>query len=161
METFWKDLHYGFRALTRNRGFAAIAVVSLSLGIGANTAIFSLVNAVLLKPLPFAEPEHLMMVFEDQSQIGFPRSDVAAANYIDWKSQNQSFEDMAVLNWKNLNLTGDGEPERILAHGASANFFPLLGVQPVIGRNFAHDEDKPDAPKVAILGYGLWKARYG
>ena len=161
METFWKDLRYGFRTLTRNRGFALIAVVSLALGIGANTAIFSVVNTVLLKPLPFAEPERLMMVWEDQSQIGFPRSDVAAANYVDWKQQNQSFEDMAALNWKNFNLTGDGDPERILAHGASANFFPLLGVQPVIGRNFTRDEDKPDAARVAILGYGLWKGRYG
>ena len=161
METFWKDLRYGFRTLIKNRGFSFVAVVSLALGIGANTAIFSLVNTVLLKPLPFAEPERLMMVFEDQSQIGFPRADVAAANYVDWKAQNQSFEDMAALNWKNFNLTGDGEPERILAHGASANFFPLLGVQPAIGRNFSPDEDKPDAPRVAIVGYGLWKGRYG
>ena len=161
METFWKDLRYGFRTLLRNPGFSIIAVVSLALGIGANTAIFSLVNAVLLKPLPFAEPDRLMMVWEDQSAIGFPRADVAAANYIDWKAQNQSFEDMAAINWKNFNLTGDGEPERIIAHGASANFFPLLGVQPFIGRNFSTDEDKPDATKVAILGYGLWQGRYG
>jgi putative ABC transport system permease protein len=161
METFWKDLRYGFHTLTRNRGFALIAVVSLALGIGANTAIFSLVNAVLLKPLPFAEPERLVMIWEDQSHLGFPRSDAAVANYVDWKSQNQSFEDMAALNWKNFGLTGDGEPERILAHGASANFFPLLGVQPLIGRNFSPDEDKPDSAKVAIIGYGLWKGRYG
>jgi putative ABC transport system permease protein len=123
METLLKDLRYGFRMLTKNPGFSVIAVASLALGIGANTAIFSLVNAVLLKPLPFSEPERLVMVWEDQSAIGFPRSDVAPANYADWKAQNQSFEDIAALNWKNFNLTGDGEPERILAHGVSANFF--------------------------------------
>jgi len=161
METLWQDLRYGIRTLVKNPGFSLIALASLALGIGANTAIFSLVNAVLLKPLPFAEPERLVMVWEDASAIGFPRDEVAPANYVDWKSQNQSFEDMATLNWKNFNLTGDGEPERVLAHGVSANFFPLLGVQPVIGRNFSAAEDKPDAAKVAILSYGLWQGRYG
>jgi predicted permease len=161
METLWQDLRYGFRTLARNPGFSVIAVVSLALGIGANTAIFSVVNAVLLKPLPFTEPERLVMVWEDASAIGFPRGDVAPANYGDWKSQNQAFDDMAALNWKNFNLTGDGEPERILAHGVTTNFFPLLGIQPVIGRNFSVEEDKPGAAKVAILSYGLWQGRYG
>lgn len=161
METLWQDLRYGFRTLKKNPGFSFIAVVSLALGIGANTAIFSLVNAVLLKPLPFMEPERLVMVWEDASAIGFPRDDVAPANYVDWKAQNQAFEDMAALNWKNFNLTGDGEPERILAHGVTANFFSLLGIQPVIGRNFSAEEDKPGTAKVAILSYGLWQGRYG
>jgi putative ABC transport system permease protein len=161
MQSFFGDLRYGFRTLRKNPGFSLIALISLALGIGANTAIFSVVNRVLLKPLAFVEPERLVMVWEDQSFIGFPRADAAPANYIDWKMQNQSFEDMAALNWKNFNLTGDGEPERILAHGVSANFFPLLGVHPVLGRNFLVDEDKPDAAKVAILGYGLWQSRYG
>jgi predicted permease len=161
MEALWQDLRYGFRTLTKNPGFSFIAVVSLALGIGANTAIFSLVNAVLLKPLPFTEPERLVMVWEDASAIGFPRGDVAPANYGDWKAQNQVFDDMAALNWKNFNLTGDGEPERILAHGVTANFFPLLGIQPVIGRNFSVEEDKPGGVKVAILSYGLWQGRYG
>jgi putative ABC transport system permease protein len=161
MATLWQDLRYGFRTLTKNPGFSFIAVVSLALGIGANTAIFSLVNAVLLKPLPFTEPERLVMVWEDASAIGFPRDDVAPANYVDWKAQNQVFEDMAALNWKNFNLTGDGEPERILAHGVTANFFPLLGIQPAIGRTFSIEDDKPGGVKVAILSYGLWRGRYG
>ena len=161
METLWQDLRYGFRTLTKNPGFSFIAVVSLALGIGANTAIFSVVNAVLLKPLPFMEPERLVMVWEDASAIGFPRSDVAPANYVDWKAQNHTFEDVAALNWKNFNLTGDGEPERILSHGVTANFFPLLGIQPVTGRNFSVEEDQPGADKVAILSYGLWQGRYG
>ena len=160
METLWHDLRYGFRTLTKNPGFSFIAVVSLALGIGANTAIFSLVNAVLLKPLPFPEPERLVMVWEDQSSIGFPRAEVAPANYVDFKAQNQTCEDMAALNWKNFNLTGDGEPERVLAHGVTANFFPMLGIQPAVGRNFSVEEDKPGAPRAAILSYGLWQGRY-
>src|SRR5262249_24101269 len=134
---------------------------TLALGTGANTAIFSLVNAVLLKPLPFFEPERLAMVWEDQSTIGFPRDEAAPANYVDWKAQQSVFEDMAALNWKNFNLTGDGEPERIFARGVSANFFPLLGIQPIVGRSFYSDEDKPGASKVVILSYGLWRVRYG
>ena len=161
METLWKDLRYGSRTLAKNPGFSIIAAISLALGIGANTAIFSLVNVVLLKPLAFAEPERLVLVWEDQSAIGFPRSDAAPANYVDWKNQNQVFDDLAALNWKDFNLTGDGDPERILAHGVTANFFTLLGVQPSVGRNFAPEEDTPESAKVAILGYGLWKGRYG
>ncbi len=160
MKGLSQDLRYGFRTLIRNPGFTAIAVVSLALGIGANTAIFSVVNAVLLRPLPFHDPERLVMVWEDASAIGFPRSDVAAANYMDWKAQNKVFEDMAPLNWKSFNLTGDGEPERILGHGVTSNFLSLLGVQPIIGRNFSVEEDNPDATRVAILSYGLWQGRY-
>src|SRR5262245_47969026 len=107
METFFHDLRYGFRTLIKQPGFSVIAVLSLALGIGANTAIFSVVNTVLLKPLPFKQPDDLVMVWEDQSSIGFPRADVAPANYVDWKTQNQVFEDIAALNWKNFNLTGD------------------------------------------------------
>lgn len=161
METFFHDLRYGFRTLFKHPGFSLIAVLSLALGIGANTAIFTVVNAVLLKPLPYSDPDRLVMVWEDQSVIGFPRADVAPANYVDWKNQNQAFEDIAALNWKNFNLTGDGKPERILAHGTSSNFLPLIGVQPIIGRNFSAEEDKPGSEKVAILSYGLWKGRYG
>lgn len=161
METLWQDLRYGFRALTKSPGFTAIAVLSLALGIGANTAIFSVVNAVLLKPLPFRDPERLVMVWEDQSAIGFPRDDVAPANFADWKMQQSVFEDMAALTWKSFNLTGDGEPERILAHGVTANFLPLLGIQPVLGCVFSPEEDRPGSGNVAILSYGLWQRRYG
>ncbi|HSB12532.1 MAG TPA: ABC transporter permease, partial [Blastocatellia bacterium] len=161
MLTLWQDLRYAARILLKKPSFTVVAVVTLALGAGANTAIFSLVNAVLLKPLAFSDPERLVMIWEDASAIGFPSSDVAPANFIDWKAQQSMFEDMAAINWKNFNLTGDGEPERVLAHGVSANFFPLLGVEPALGRNFSPDEDKPGAPRVAILGYGLWQRRYG
>src|SRR5689334_18139935 len=136
MENLLTDLRYGIRTALKNPGFSIIAIVSLALGIGANTAIFSLVNAVLLKPLPFHQPDRLVMLWEDQSSIGFPRAEVAAANYVDWKNQNQTLEDVAALNWKNFNMTSDGEAERVLARGVTANFFQLLGVEPVVGRKF-------------------------
>jgi predicted permease len=161
MESLIKEIRYGVRALLKHPGFTAIAVITLALGIGANTAIFSLVNAVLLKPLPFPDPDRLVMVWEDQSFIGFPRSEPAPGNYADWKAQQSVFEDMAALNWQPLNLTGDGEPEKISAYGVTANFCSLIGIQPAIGRNFTADEDKPGASKVVILSYGLWQRRYG
>src|SRR5258706_2675244 len=134
MDTLFKDIRYGVRGLVKHPGFTAIAVITLALGIGAYTAIFSLVNAVLLKPWPFPEAERLVMVYEDESNIGAPLSDPAPGTYADWKAQQSVFEDMAVLNWKPLNLTGDGEPERVPSYGITANAFPLIGVQPALGR---------------------------
>ncbi|MEK6323122.1 MAG: ABC transporter permease [Acidobacteriota bacterium] len=161
METLWQDLRYGIRMLARNPGFTSIAVLSLALGIGANTAIFSVVNAVLLRALPFPEPERLVMIWEDVSFAGFPRNTPAPANYADWKSQNSSFEDVAAMDGRSFNLTGDGEPEKVAAYGVTANFFPLLGVKPVLGRAFLPEEDKPEANKVVALSYRLWQQRYG
>ncbi|MFY9556566.1 MAG: ABC transporter permease, partial [Blastocatellia bacterium] len=161
METLIQDLRYGFRMLVRNPGFSVIAMLSLALGIGANTAIFSVVNAVLLRALPFPEPDRLVMIWEDVSFAGFPRNTPAPANYADWKAQNQSFEEVAALSERNFNLTGDGEPEKVVAYGATANFFPLLGVNPVLGRVFLPAEDTPEANKVVILSYRLWQSRYG
>jgi putative ABC transport system permease protein len=161
METLWRDLRYGFRMLRRNPGFTAIAVVSLALGIGANTAIFSVVNAVLLKGLPFIDPERLVMVWEDASFAGFPRNTPAPANYDDWKSRSDVFEDMAALSERSFNLTGDGEPERIVAYAATGSFFSLLGVEPVLGRTILPDDDSPEANKVVVLSHRLWQQRYG
>src|SRR6476659_3866585 len=108
MQTLFNDLRYGWRMLLGNKGFTVIAIISLALGIGANSAIFSLVNVVLLRPLPFAEPERLVMVWEDATFAGFPRNTPAPANYVDWKTQNQSFADMAASHESSFNLTGDG-----------------------------------------------------
>ncbi len=155
-----QDILYGLRGLWKNRGFTIIAVLSLALGIGANTAIFSLIDAVLLKPLSFHEPDRLVMVWEDASFAGFPRNTPAPANYVDWKNQNQVFEDVAAMAWASFNLTGDGEPERLQAYQVTANFFPLVGVKPALGRVFLPGEDKPDA-RVTILSYGLWQRRFG
>ena len=147
--------------LGRKPGFTVVAVVIMALGIGANTAIFSLVRAVLLRPLPFHEPNRLVMVWEDASFIGFPRNTPAPANYADWKASNEVFEDMAALDGRSFNLTGDGEPEKVQAYGVSAEFFPLLGVASALGRVFLPEEDKPEANRVAIISYKLWQSRYG
>lgn len=161
METLWQDLRFGLRQLLSKPGVTLIAVLSLALGIGANTAIFSLVDAVLLRPLPFHEPDRLVMVWEDATQVGFPRNTPAPANYADWKSQNKTLEDMAALNWRNYALTDEGEPEKVEAQGVTANFFSLLGVKPVLGRSFTAEEDKPGADQVALISYGLWQRRFG
>ena len=161
LENLIQDIRYALRMQRRSPGFTAIAVLTLGLGVGANTAIFSLVSAVLLRPLSYQEPERLVMVWEDESAAGAPRETPAVGNYADWKAQNQVFADMAALDQRIFNLTGDGEPVRILAVGVTANFFPLLGVQTALGRNFLAEEDQPGANKVAILSHGLWQSRYG
>jgi putative ABC transport system permease protein len=161
METLFKDIRYGIRGLLKRPGFTVIALITLTLGIGANTAIFSVVNAVLLRPLPFQKPEELVIVWEDATFVGFPHNTPAPANYVDWKAQNQSFVDMAASHEDSFNLTGDGEPERVSAYAVNANFFPLLGVQPLLGRGFLNEEDRPGANKVVVLSYSLWQSRYG
>jgi predicted permease len=161
METLIKDIRYGVRGLLKRPGFTVIALITLALGIGANTAIFSVVNAVLLRPLQFRDPEQLVVVWEEASFAGFPTNTPAPANYVDWKNQNQSFADMAAASTESFNLTGDGEPERIAANSVNANFFALFGVQPLLGRGFVPEEDRPGGNKVAVLSYSLWQSRYG
>ena len=161
MRTLIQDVRYGLRGLRHNLAFTVVAVCSLALGIGANTAIFSLVNAVLLKPPPFREPERLVMVWEDQPGIGVAGDQVQPATYVDWKTQNHVFEDMAALRWQTFNITGDGEPEKVQSYGVTENFFPMLGAQPALGRNFLPEEDKAGGAKVVILSNGLWQRRYG
>jgi putative ABC transport system permease protein len=161
MNNLWLDLRYGARMLVKKPGFTLVAVLTLALGIGANTAIFSLVSAVLLRPLNYVAPEQLMLVWEDATAAGFPRDSPAPANYADWKAQNHSFVDMAALDQRIYNLTGDGEPEMVLGYAANANFFPLLGVQAALGRTFTVEEDKPGTDKVVVLSHGLWQTRYG
>ena len=132
-----------------------------ALGVGANTAIFSLVNAVLLRQLPFPEADRLVMVWEDMTFLGFSRNTPAPANFVDWRKQNQVFEDMTAIRFRTLNLTGDGEPERLDARGVTASFFSILRVQPMLGRPILNDDDRPEAAKVAVISYGLWQRRFG
>jgi putative ABC transport system permease protein len=161
MNTLIQDIRYGMRGLWRQPGFTLVAVLSLALGIGANTAMFSLVNAVLLKPLQFSEPDRLVVIWEDNPSIGAVHDEVAVGNFLDWKTQNKVFDDMAALSFRSFNITGDGEPEKVMAYGATANFFPLLGATPALGRNFLPEEDQPGGAKVAILSHDLWQRRYG
>lgn len=157
----WQDLSYGVRMLRRNPGFTIVAVVALALGIGANSAIFSVVNTVLLRPLPYKDSDRLVMVWEDASKHGFPRDTPAAANYIDWRNQNQVFEGMAAIANESFNLTNVGDPERIEGRRVSANVFGLLGVEPAMGRGFTPEEDQPGTNRVVILSHGLWQRRFG
>ncbi|HEX6730975.1 MAG TPA: ABC transporter permease, partial [Pyrinomonadaceae bacterium] len=128
MESLRKDIFYAIRGLRKRPGFTLVALLTLSLGIGANASIFSVVNAVLLRPLKFKDSDRLAIVWEDAAFAGFPKNTPAPANFIDWKTQNSSFEDMAATASSSFNLTGDGEPERISAYSVTANLFPLLRV---------------------------------
>jgi putative ABC transport system permease protein len=157
---FYAYLRSAFRQFKRNPGFFAIALAALALGIGANTAIFSAVEGVLLRPLPYAEPGRLVMVWEDASYVGFAHNTPAIANYIDWRAQNQVFTDMVALRYHNAAFTGDGHaPEQSLGRRATPNFFDVLGVQPAIGRPFTAEEDAAGA-KVVVLSNALWQRRY-
>jgi len=153
------DLKLAIRQLLKNPGFTAVAVLTLALGIGATTAIFSVVYAVVLRPLPFPDSERLVAVWTKTPQ--FDRLPMAAANHRDLKSQATVFEDIAILSRiANFNLTDDGEPERLAAARISANLFPLLRVKPALGRGFTEEEDQPGQDHVVILSHGLWQRRY-
>ncbi len=154
------NLRYTLRQMTKSPGFFVIAIAALALGIGANTAIFSAVEAVLLKPLPFAQPDRLAIVWEDMSFLGFANNTPAPANYLDWRAQNHVFTDMAATRFVTASLTGDGQPEQLSGKKVTPNFFDVLGVQPVVGRPFTVEEDKAQSP-VAVLGYNLWRRRFG
>ena len=158
---FLHDLRYALRMLLKNPGFTIVAIIALALGIGANTAIFSVVNTVLLRPLPYRDPERLVMVWEDASKHGYPRDTPAVANYVDWRDQNQVFEGMAAIADESFNLTGAGDPERLEGRSVSANLFPMLGVEPQLGRVFSATEDQPGSQRVVLLSYGFWQRRFG
>jgi putative ABC transport system permease protein len=134
--------------LLRSPGFASVAVLALALGIGANTAIFTAVDTVLLRPLPYPEADRLVMVWEDATHQSFPRNNPAPGNYFDWRRQNRVFTDMAAMRFRNANLTGDGPPEMVLGRGATASLFSVMGVQPTLGRAFTDQEDAAGAKVV-------------
>src|SRR3954471_3709556 len=155
-----QDVRYGLRMLVKNPAFTVIAVFALALGIGANSAIFSVVNALLLRPLPYTNPNQLVVIWESAAHLGFPKNTPSPANFLDWQKQSTVFESMAAFAERSFNLTGVGEPERLDGRRVSANLFDLLGVKPLLGRNFVPDEDKPGT-KVALLNESLWKRRFG
>src|SRR5213595_1496147 len=155
-----QDIRYALRVLAKNPAFSIIAVIALALGIGANSAIFSVVNAVLLRPLPFKHPEQLVMVWENAAHLGFPKNTPSPANFLDWQKQAQSFTGMAAMAERSFNLTGVGEPERLEGRRVSANLFELLGVPALLGRTFVPDDDKPGT-HVVLLSYSIWQRRFG
>ena len=159
LESLAQDLRYAFRAMRKNPGFTCISLLTLALGIGANTALFSVVNGVLLNPLPYPDSERLAILYQksaiaDQGAVSYP-------NFLDWQRQNETFSSMAAFRQQSFNLTGEGEPTRLSGHEVSADFFPTLNVKPVLGRLFTADEDRVGGAPVALIGGGLWKTRYG
>ena len=164
IETLVQDLRFGARMLMKRPGFALTALLTLALGIGANTAVFSVVNGVLLRALPYYEPERLVMVWADhpimQAQVGLPDFPVTAADFVDWRNQNQVFERMAAMRTSRMSLTGNGEPESVVGLRASASLFPLIGARLAVGRAFLTEEDRAGAERV-VLSHGLWQRRYG
>src|SRR5215470_14683074 len=163
IEDLWRDLHYGARMLLKNPGFTIIAVLALALGIGANTAIFSVVNAVLLKPLPYFDPQRLVLVTELPPEKEGVRGEEYAGSidYILWRAESKAFEHLVAFDSGNVFLTRRGEPERLDAVRATANIFAALGVAPQLGRAFMPEEDRPGGAPVVILSHAFWQRRFG
>src|SRR6185436_15071786 len=163
-ESLVRDVRYGIRSLTKAPGFAIAGIVILGLGIGVNTAIFTVVNAVVLKPLPFADADRIMRVWHVPPQSTFAGMEVFAlspANFIDWEAQNQVFEKMAIYQGGRPTLTGQGEADAVIAYRVSADLLPILGVSPKMGRGFSKAEDRDDVPRTALLAHSFWQSRFG
>ena len=161
MESLLSDVRYAARNLLRRPGFTIIAVITLALGIGANTAIFSAINALLLKPLPFPELDRVVAVWDKLPSRGVQRNEVTVANYLDWQSQTQSFEQLALYRWWSANLTGIDPPERIQGFLVTANFLDTTGMKPIMGRTFLAEENQPGKDAVAVITHSLWQRRFG
>lgn len=161
LEQIAQDLRYAFRGMAKSPGFAATAVLSLALGIGANTAIFTIVNAVLLKPLPFPEPERLVQIWESQPTRGYPRNVINQHNFLDWRERTRSFESMAAIGDTTASITGAGDPVSVYALMVSPSYFDVLRVTPAIGRAFTSDEERPGNARSIILNHAFWQTRFG
>ncbi|HYP28839.1 MAG TPA: ABC transporter permease [Blastocatellia bacterium] len=161
MGALWQDINYGVRMLAKSPGTTFIAVLALALGIGANTAIFSVVNALLLDSLPFKDSDRLIMVWEHNYPRSRQQNTISPANFLDWKDQSNSFEDMALFFDSNFNLTGDGEPEEITGQWSSPNFFSILGVEPIKGRHFTAEDARSEGEFAIVISHGIWQRRFG
>jgi len=168
LETIWQDLRYGARMLLKQPGFTVVAVITLALGVGANTAIFSVVNAVLFRPLPYEDPDRLVVIWGAHPQAG--REGASLPDFVDWREQCRSLERMAATTSRsfesappgwNFSLTGGEEPERLIGDYVTADFFTVLGIPPVLGRSFLPEEHRPGGPSVVVLSHGLWQRRFG
>ena len=155
------DIRLALRGLARSPGFTAAAVLTLALGIGANTAVFSLMNSVLLRPLPFEEPERLALIWESAPFFGLKDSPVSPANYLDWRERARSFEEMGAIEDRGFKVIGDGPPEILLGSQVTAGCLRALRIRPILGRLFREEEDRPGSAKVALIGEGLWRRRFG
>ena len=158
METIIKDIRYGVRSLLKRPGFTAVAVFTLALGIGANSAIFSVLNAVLLRPLPYVDPDRIVHIEETEGQVGIG---VSPPNLLDFQQQNNTFESVAGYTGGSFILTGAGEPLRVQSCAISSDLFSVVGVKPLIGRSFSVEDEKPGQARTALISYGLWQRRFG
>jgi predicted permease len=156
-----QDLRYAARALLKNSGFTTVAVITLALGIGATTAIFSVVNASMVRPLPFADPDRLLRLWESNPTGGWPQFSHSHPNFLDWRAQQTTFEGLAAFGGASFSTSSENSAEIVRGIAVTANFLPLLGAQPSHGRNFTADEDRPGGPLVVMLGDGYWRRRFG
>src|SRR5262249_25932793 len=161
LDRLWQDACYAIRGLRKSPAFAATAVLSLALGIGANAAIFTVVNAVLLKPLPFPQPDRLVQLWESKPAKRYHRNVVNGGNFLDWRERSPSFEDNAPASLVPGNMTGLGDPVALDALAVSPQYFSILGVSPAFGRAFTLEEGLPGHASVAILSFGLWQSQFG
>jgi putative ABC transport system permease protein len=161
MGSLFSDFRYAIRNLIKRPGFTAIAVITLAIGIGANSAIFSAINALLLKPLPIPNQDRVVAIWDKNPSRGVEHNEVAFANYLDWRAQNHSFDQLALERWWSTNLTGGDMPERIQGFLVTTNFFDVVGVKPAQGRNFLDEENQPGKDGVAIIAHSLWQRRFG
>ena len=160
IETLFQDVRYALRVLRNSPGFAAVAILTLALGIGANTAIFSVIDSALLRPLPYTDPAGLVMVWENNSQHPNPHNTVSPPDFLDWQSRNSIFAEMAAIIDQHANLTGNGLPQEVVLQDVSANFFSVLAVHPVLGPGFTPENGQKGHDVVVILSYGFWKERF-
>ncbi len=161
MANLQNDIRYALRNLVKRPAFTLIAVITLALGIGANSVIFSAINALLLKPLPFPELERVVAIWEKMPSRGVVHNEVAMANYLDWRAQSQSFEQLGLYRWWSTNLTGVEPPERLQGFVVTANFLDVVGIKPMMGRNFTAEENQPGRDTVVIITHSLWQRRFG
>ena len=158
---FWQDIRYGLRVMRKSPGFVVIAVLALALGVGANTAIFSIVNAILLHPLNYENPDQLMMVWEKSAKRGFGQIPTSHPNFTDLRTDSKSFADLGAFTDSNFNLTGGDQPERVIGVRVTATLLSLLGSRPLKGRVFLPGEDQPQAGRVLVLSHHLWQRSFG
>ena len=161
MESFIHDVRHAARSIAKRPAFALVVILTLALGIGANTAIFSVVKSVLFAPLPYPKPDRLVMVWETKPAQGRDRNVVNPQNFFDWQSRSNSFSALGLYTWRTMTLTGGGQPENLMGRAVTPNVFEILGVRPALGRNFSLDEGRADAPLTILLSDGLWRRRFG
>lgn len=160
VETLALDVRFGLRLLRKSPGFTAVAVLTLALGIGANSALFTVLDRTVIRPLPYANPDRLMMLWEDFSAFGAAKERVSPATFMDWQKRTQAFDEIAAYGMRDFSISGDGPPEEVFGLGVTANLLPMLGVRPLLGRSFAPEEDAP-GNRTVVLSYPLWMRRFG